>query len=104
MFVVGTKYFGNFNGQVYARRYEKDYFNATVEIPLGYLVRNERQRKEYGDHFVDMIAALQVKPGVMPIFSDEKKYISQDCRHFTRGGAKYAAKRIDLAKLLGVND
>ncbi len=104
LFVVGTKYFGNSNGQVYARRYEKDYFNATVEIPLEYLVRNERQYTEYGDHFIDMIAALQVKPGVMPIFSDEKKYISQDCRHFTRGGAKYAAKRIDLAKLLGVND
>lgn len=104
LFVVGTKYFGNSNGQVYARRYEKDYFNATVEIPLEYLVRNERQQNEYGDHFVDMIAALQVKPGVMPIFSDENKYISQDCRHFTRGGAKYAAKRIDLAKLLGVTD
>ena len=104
LFVVGTKYFGNSNGQVYARRYEKDYFDATVEIPLEYLVRNERQQKAYGDHFVDMIAALQVKPRVMPIFSDKKKYISQDCRHFTHGGAKYAAKRIDLAKLLGVSD
>lgn len=102
LFVVGTKYFGNSNGQVYARRYEKDYFDATVEILLEYLVRNERQQKEYGDHFVDMIAALQVKPGVMPVFSDEKKYISQDCRHFTRGGARYAAKRIDVKKLLGV--
>ena len=94
LFVVGTKYFGNSNGQVYARRHTKEYFDATVDIPSEYLVRNERQKNEYGDHFVDMIAALQTRSGVMPVFSDEKKYISQDCRHFTRGGARYAAKRI----------
>lgn len=37
--------------------------------------------------------------GKVRVFSDDGKFISQDCRHLTKAGAKYYAKMIDWKKL-----
>lgn len=86
IYVVGIKYFGNSNGQVYARRHTKDYFSAQVIVPDDLMGRNRRQAHQYGNHFIDIIKHIQICAGVVPVFSDEEKYISQDCRHLTGGG------------------
>ena len=38
--------------------------------------------------------------GTVPVFSDQHKFISQDCRHLTRGGAQYYAGLLDLEQLM----
>ena len=44
-----------------------------------------------------MITPLLNEAGEMPVFSDEKMYISADCEHLTQAGARYYAKVLDLA-------
>lgn len=97
---VGNKTFGDSNGQIYARRFRADYFASAVPLPEGYRRQNELLKERYGDHFVDMIGAVLRPDGMVPVFSDQHKFISQDCRHLTRGGAQYYASLLDLDRLM----
>lgn len=37
---------------------------------------------------------------MMPVFTPDHHYVSQDCRHFTKGGAIWFAQLIDWAKYI----
>lgn len=99
-YYVGTKSFGESNGIVYRKRNTNGYFNTKIkmipEVEAAYKTEIER----WGDKYVDMIAPLIDADGYMPVFSDDSMFISQDCRHLTQAGAKYYARKIDLAKYL----
>lgn len=103
LYVVGIKNFGECNGNFYNRRNCDDYFASTVKMGKSfvegktYYQQNDDQRAAYGDHYIDMITPLLNEAGEMPVFSDEKMYISADCEHLTQAGARYYAKVLDLA-------
>lgn len=99
-YVVGDKWFGYSNGAFYSRRFFKDYFKQTVEPPQELLERNRLISGRLGKFYIDMIEVL-LEDGRLPVFSDEHKLISQDCVHLTRGGARFYAKKLDVAGLLG---
>lgn len=43
---------------------------------------------------------VQKQDGRMPVFSDDGRFISQDCRHLTKAGAQYYAKLMDWNRFL----
>lgn len=92
LYIVGEKNFGENNGQVYRHRFESNYHQLTVEMENGYAEKNEKLRNAYSDIYIDMIALVQKADGRMPVFTEDGKFISQDCRHLTKAGAYYYMK------------
>lgn len=91
VYVIGTKSFGESNGIPYNQRNKPDYYSYTVNIDSELIERNERQKEEYGDHYVDMLSPVLVNESSVMIFTPDHKYISQDCRHLTQMGARFYA-------------
>lgn len=99
-FIIGEKNFGESNGQVYRHRYSADYHQLTIEMEDGYAEKNEQLRKTYPNCYIDLIDMVRQPNGKVRVFSDDGKFISQDCRHLTKAGAMYYAKMIDWEKFL----
>lgn len=97
-YIIGTKYFGENNGQVYFHRNNKDYLKSTIELTDFYTKLNEKYKKEYGDYYIDFIEIAQTKDGRIRVFTDDGQFISQDCKHFTQAGAKFYAEHIDWSR------
>lgn len=97
---IGTKNYGTNNGQIYAHRFSEDYFEQTVEYDGGYKSLNESWLLEWGDHYVDLMHPVLTEEGRIRVFTDDQRYISQDCRHLTKGGAEYYARVLNLETFL----
>lgn len=96
--IVGTKNFGESNGQIYAKRNRPDYYNLRVKMENGYLEANNRMKAIYGHRYLDLIGLVVDEKGTMPVFTPDHHFISQDCRHFSEGGAKWFANLIDWGR------
>lgn len=97
-FIIGEKNFGESNGQVYRHRFSDDYHRQTIGMEDGYAEKNEQLKKAYPNNYIDLIEMVRQSNGKVRVFSDDGKFISQDCRHLTKAGAKYYAKMIDWEK------
>lgn len=93
--IVGTKNFGESNGQFYIKRNHKDYFNQRTFMESGYYELNERLKAFYGDRYLDLIGLVIDDDRTMPVFSPDHHFVSQDCRHFSKGGAIWFSRLID---------
>jgi len=100
--VVGTKRFGMSNGIFYNYR-GKDYFGQRASMLPHYLELNERMKQDYGERFIDLIHRVMDDEQTVPVFTPTKKFISQDCRHFTKAGAQYFADlfEAEIGEFLG---
>lgn len=99
-FIVGEKNFGESNGQVYRHRFSDDYHKLTIEMEDGYAEKNEQLKKAYPDCYIDLIEMVRQPDGRVRVFSDDGRFISQDCRHLTKAGAEFYASRINWEKFL----
>ena len=89
------------NGYNYNRRLRSDYHEMRVQMEDGIAEIYEEELNFWGDErLVDFIAPVIDKAGCMPVFTDDEKYISQDCRHLTKAGAQYYAKILPLRRYL----
>lgn len=96
---IGTKSYGENNGQIYRRRFAEDYFTQTVIPNAEFESQNEQLRKEWGNNYIDLMEYARMEDGSIRVFSDENKFISQDCIHLTQGGASYYAKVINWREI-----
>ena len=94
-FIIGEKNFGECNGQIYRHRFDKNYHKMTVPMEYGYKERNEYFKKAYSDIYIDLIGIVTKKNDEVRVFSDDGKFISQDCRHLTQAGAQYYAQQLE---------
>ena len=92
--IVGTKNFGESNGQFYFHRNRPDYFFQRTKMENGYLEVNQRLKDIYGIRYLDLIELVIDKDETVPVFTPDHHYISQDCRHFSKGGAIWFAQLI----------
>ncbi len=93
---IGTKNFGENNDNIYIKRFTDGYYATTVK-PTDNIIDEQKQLQQmWKDHYIDMMSPLMNENGEIRVFTDDKKYISQDCRHLTIHGAKYYAKIIDF--------
>lgn len=99
VFGIGTKNFGNCNNQVYSKRFFKGYYEITNELPTAYRLANEIAKKHWGDNYIDLIKPAMVDSARVRVFTDDHKYISQDCRHLTKAGARWYASVIDWNRI-----
>lgn len=99
-FIIGEKNFGECNGQVYRQRSNANYHDITVDISPRYTERNNIMKRLYSDIYVDMIEPVSDSNCKVRVFSDDGKFISQDCLHLTQAGARYYAKIIDWSRFL----
>ena len=101
-YVVGIKNFGESNGQVYQKRYQKDYFKTRVKMgynttmKMSFLEQNNIQKNHYKDHYIDLIKLVIDENQMVPVFSDTNKFLSADTEHLTKDGAVFFSKLVDL--------
>lgn len=100
LYIVGFKNFGSSNGIIYSHRKSADYFGQTIALDEKVLTNNQILSEQYGEHYIDMIAAVQNTEGLVRVFTDDHYFISQDCRHLTKQGAQYYARIMDLSWIL----
>lgn len=96
---ISTKNFGECNGIVYKNRYSDSYFNCTAEIEPGYKELNEEWKKQWGKDYIDLLTPSLVDENRVRVFTDDKRYISQDCRHLTQAGAQWYANTLDWKEI-----
>lgn len=105
---VGTKSFGTNNGIFYKNRNKADYCFQRAYMQKGLLERNNSLKKQWGDKYVDLIELVIDKKGKVPVFTPTCKFISQDCRHFTKSGASFFSKLLNdsyfFKKLVSTNN
>lgn len=96
---IGTKSYGKSFGRIYAKRFKKDYFESVIpENPVCAQI-NEEWKKSWGENFIDFMDASKTPDGYIRLFTDDHKVISFDCRHLTKNGAIFYAKRLNLEKI-----
>lgn len=98
--IVGEKNFGESNGQIYAKRKTKDYFNQYVQVEdeTRYIDRNRYFAQLYGNRFLDMMSMVTNNENKVRVFTPDRHFISADCRHLGKGGAEFFAREIDWRK------
>lgn len=96
---IGTKNFGNSNGIIYAHRLSPNYKKQTVNLHPWYKKTNDALAKEWGEDYINFIQLALTDSNSVRVFTDNGKYMSQDCYHLTKAGAQWYAKKIDFTKI-----
>ena len=96
---IGTKNFGESNGIIYKNRHRPDYFQQTIKINPSFIDMNEQMKREWKDKYVDLLDMSLVGEDRVVVFSQDHKFMSQDTRHLSKGGAEFFANKIDFAKI-----
>ena len=92
--VIGSKNFGANNNAVMLLPEERRYgFRARV---MDEAMRFNREAAHVlpAEHYVDIIAMLADEQGRVPVFTPDRRFISQDRQHLTRDGARYVGQII----------
>lgn len=92
---IGTKNFGESNGIVYAKRGQDGYLNTTIKMEKGIKELNEELAKQWGDKYINFVEIASAGDGKVRVFTEDGKFISQDCTHLTQEGAMWYAGKID---------
>ena len=102
IWMIGFKSFGASNGIFYNFR-GKDYYEQRTPIDPGEWSANVWGKETWGERFIDLMEKVVDQKGKIPIFTPDHRFISQDCRHFTRAGAQYFASLVggDLERIIG---
>ena len=92
---ISTKNYGSCNGIIYKNRYSAAYFSQVATIEPGYKELNAKWKKQWGVNYIDLLTPSLVDDLHVRVFTDDKRYISQDCRHLTQAGAQWYANKLD---------
>ena len=98
--IVGEKVFGESNGKFYVHRNSPDYFSQRTNVTDKVLIKNREFSSKYGDRFLDLLSLVIDNKETVPVFTPDHHFISQDCKHFSKGGAVYFGQLIDWNKFL----
>ena len=93
---IGTKNFGCCNGVFYRKRGSAGYFEQTAPLNAWYKETNDKLKKDWKNDYIDLQKLSLVNGDRIRVFTDDRKYISQDCYHLTKAGARWYARQIDF--------
>jgi len=95
LWVTGTKNFGFNNGVFYNHKKNAEYYLQRTNIEDGVLENNSLLKKDWKEKYIDLIEVNIDAQKLVPVFTTDHKFISQDCRHLTHSGAVYFAKLLE---------
>lgn len=95
---IGSKKFGECNGNIYSRRFSARYYDTTVSHDDWTTYFNNEMKTSWGSHYIDMMKPVETADGKIRVFTPDSCFISQDCSHLTRAGARYYARLIDFQR------
>lgn len=95
-YVIGNKKFGLNNGLIYRYRGNIDYFDTCVNIDDAWILSNKKYKQKYGERYIDMLSVVLASDSRVKVFTDDQKFISNDCIHLSQAGAKYYSSALDL--------
>lgn len=100
--IIGTKSFGESNGYFYNHGGANQY-STRVKITQIIYDAYVKEKELYSNHYIDLIAKVSDDKQTVPVYTPGGLFISQDCRHFTRGGAEYFGQLVeqDLDQIIG---
>ena len=93
--ITGMKNFGVSSGIFYSKRGTPGYCMQHVRLQNVFYRYNTMYKEQWADKYIDLMAMVDDKDGAMPVFTPDCKFISQDCKHFTKAGAAYYASLIN---------
>lgn len=96
---IGTKNYGFNNGQFYINRGSEGYFSQVANLTPGYYELNQQWKEQWGDDYVDLLDPVSVDDSHVKIFTDDNRFISQDCRHLMPAGAKWYARILNFKEI-----
>ncbi len=78
---IGTKRYGNSNGQIYFNRFRMDDWHqqSAPAIPE-YTRLNDRWKAVWGVDYVDLLTPVTLPDGSIRVFTDDNKFIAPDSR------------------------
>lgn len=95
---IGTKNYGSCNGIIYTHRRQKNYYDKVAVIEAGYKEPNSEWKREWGRDYIDLLTPAMIDSTLVRVFADDRRVISQDCRHLTPAGARWYAKMLNWGK------
>lgn len=101
---ISTKSYGKDFNRFYFKRDDPDYLSQT--IPSNTLcdsINAEWERSWGKNHFINLMEAIRLPDGKIPLFTDNGRVISFDCRHLTQDGCKFYAHKIDFDKIFNTS-
>lgn len=101
---VSTKNYGSCNGIIYKNRHSADYFRQVATIEPGYKELNAEWKQQWGENYIDLLTPSLVDDQHVRVFTDDNRFISQDCRHLTQAGAQWYAKILDWNRIFKKQD
>lgn len=99
-YIVGTKNFGINNGVVYNSDKNDKYCFQRVNIEQYTLDLNNKMVETWATRYINVLALFSDRDNQVPVFTPNCKFISQDCRHFTKDGAVLFNQKADVKKYL----
>lgn len=100
--VLGTKNFGWNNNAIMMLEPERRY-SYQAKVVKEYVASNEIGRKLASpDEYVDILTFISPRYGYVPVFTPDRKFISQDREHLTPAGARYIGELIFKSPVLSV--
>lgn len=96
---ISTKNYGSCNGIIYKNRNSNRYFDQVLTIEPGYKELNEEWKQQWGEDYIDLLTPSMVDESRVRVFTEDNRYISQDCLHLTQAGAQWYAKILDWNKI-----
>ena len=64
------------------------------------LAFNKADEKRFGSRYISMMDPVMADDTHVRVFTDDHKFISQDCRHLTQAGAQYYAGLLNLNQII----
>jgi peptidoglycan/LPS O-acetylase OafA/YrhL len=89
--VIGTKSFGHNNDAV-MRLPAAERYARRARPPAEVVERNAAARRAFGPAYVDLMAMIGDGEGRVPVFTPDRRFISQDTRHLTEAGALWLGR------------
>lgn len=102
IWIVGTKNFGPNNGLLYNQKRSQGNCDVRADVSSYALNENEQLKKQWGSRYIDVLSYVIDDTHKVPVFTQNCEFISQDTRHFTRSGAEFFARKINLHRYLDI--
>lgn len=98
IYYIGIKNYGVNNALFYNANRDANYCHQKLTLSPKVIQQHKKEKKQWGDQYIDLIGLVKNESNEIAVFTNDCKFISQDCKHFTPAGAEYYAGLIEVGE------